>query len=103
MRTFSKWISGFVLVLVFIAGIIFSYYNTASVSLNFGQFRIGTQPVAVWIIGAFVLGGLIGLLVGIGVFRQLRSRVEVRRLRKELNAARQEVNQVRALSLKDID
>jgi hypothetical protein len=37
------------------------------------------------------------------VFRQLKSRAEIRRLKKELANAKQEVNHLRSLSLRDLD
>ncbi len=89
--------------LVFIAGIIFSYYNTEQIAIAFGNWQSSVRPVSVWIIGAFVSGGILGLMVGLGVFRHLRSRAEIRRLNKELELARREVRQLRAMSLKDLD
>jgi len=103
MRKLRNWFSGLILMLVFIAGIIFSYYNTEPVVLVFGSWRSQALALSVWVIGAFVAGGLLGLLVGVGVFRQRRMRKEIRRLKKELAVSRQEMKQFRALSLKELD
>lgn len=103
MRKLANLLSGLVLVLVFLAAIVFSYFNTTPVALQFGNWEFSAQPVSVWIISAFVLGGGLGLLLGFGLFRSLRSNAELRRARKELSEAKQEVKKLRALSLKDLD
>ncbi len=91
MRKIGKILSGLFLITVFGISITFSYLNTAPVSIVLGNWQLSAQPVSVWIIGAFVAGGSIGLLLGLGIFRQLKSRAEIRRLRKQLKAAKQEV------------
>lgn len=87
--------------LVFIASITFSYFNTTAVVITFANWEFPPQPVSVWIIGAFVSGGLLGLLLGLGLFRNLRSRAELKRLTKQLEQARQEAANLRAMSLKE--
>ena len=91
MRKIGKILSGLFLITVFGISITFSYFNTAPVSIVLGNWQLSAQPVSVWIIGAFVAGGSIGLLLGLGIFRQLKSRAEIRRLRKQLKAAKQEI------------
>lgn len=88
--------------LVFLASITFSYFNTAEIGLSFGSIEFAARPVSVWIVGAFVSGGLLGLLLGLRIFHQLRTRSEIRRLTKELENTQQEVNKLRSLSLKDL-
>jgi len=101
MHKLAQLLSGIFLVLVFIASITFSYFNTSPVAISFANWQFPAQPVSVWIIGAFVFGGLLGLVLGLGLFRNLKSRVEIRRLKKLLNQARQEVEDLRAKSGKD--
>lgn len=103
MRKLGNILSGLFLILVFIASITFSYFNTAEVGIALGNVQLTPQPIAVWIIGAFVIGGTIGLLLGLGIVRQLKSRSEIRRLKKQLSQSRQEVNQLRSMTLKDLD
>ena len=102
MRKLSSLFSGLFLVLVFIASITFSYFNPTPVAISFGSLQFAAQPVSVWIVGGFVSGGLIGLLLGLGLFRQLRSRAEIRRLKKELSEAKQELGKLRTMSLRDL-
>lgn len=102
MRKLGNLFSGLFLILVFVASITFSYFNSAPVEISFGNIVFPAVPVSVWIVGAFVSGGLLGLVLGLGLFRQLRSRAEIRRLEKELAEARQEVKQLRSVSLRDL-
>ncbi len=102
MHKVSRLLSALFLLLVFAASITFSYFNTTPVSIAFGNRELPSQPVSVWIIGAFVLGGSIGLMLGLGIFRNLKSRSEIRRLNRLLQKAEQEVQQLRSSSLKDL-
>lgn len=102
MRKLAHLLSGFFLILVFAASITFSYFNPLPVTIIFGNWEFSPLPVSVWIIGAFVCGGLIGLLLGLGLFRNIRSRTENKRLKKKLEGATSEANKLRAMTLKDL-
>jgi len=101
MRQLTQVLSGFFLLLVFAASVTFTYYNSTPVAIGIGSWQLDPQPVSVWIISAFVSGGLLGLLLGLGLFRNLKSRVEIRRLSKALKEAQDEVSSLRSLSLRD--
>lgn len=102
MRQIGRLLSAFFLILVFAVSVTFSYFNSTEVVISFASWQFSSQPISVWVIGAFVSGGSLGLLLGLGVFRNLKSRVEIRRLRKLLTAAEQEVKQLRANTVKDL-
>ena len=101
MRQLTQLLSGFFLLLVFAASVTFTYYNSIPVTIGIGSWQLQPQPVSVWIIGAFVSGGLLGLLFGLGLFRNLKSRAEIRKLTKALKDAEEEVSNLRSLSLRD--
>lgn len=101
MRQLTQLLSGFFLLLVFAASVTFTYYNSIPVAIGIGSWQLPAQPVSVWIIGAFVSGGLLGLVLGLGLFRNLKSRVEIRRLMKALNDAEEEISSLRSLSPRD--
>lgn len=101
MRKLGQFLSGLFLVLVFIASITFAYFNSTPVAISFADWQFPAQPVSVWIIGAFVCGGLLGLLLGLGLFRNLKSRAEIRRLTKQLERAQEEATNLRAAALRD--
>ena len=102
MRQLTQLLSGFFLLLVYAASVTFTYYNSIPVAIGIGSWQLQPLPVSVWIIGAFVSGGLLGLLFGLGLFRNLKSRAEIRRLTKALLEAEEEVLNLRSLSLRDI-
>ena len=101
MRQLTRLLSGVFLLLVFAASVTFTYYNSIPVTIGIGSWQLQPLPVSIWIIGAFVSGGLLGLLLGLGLFRNLKSRVEIRRLTKALMEAEEEVSNLRSLSLRD--
>jgi putative membrane protein len=103
MRKLLNLLSGLFLVLVFLAAITFSYYNTTPVAILFGNWQSIPQPVSVWIVGAFVAGGFLGLLLGSRILSMRRDNASTRRLKKELQDAQQEVRKLRAISLKELD
>ncbi len=55
------------LFLVFLASIAFSFFNTELVPLSFGFVVLSPQPLSLWVVSAFALGGLIGLLLGVAM------------------------------------
>ena len=101
MRQLTRLLSGVFLLLVFAASVTFTYYNSIPVTIGIGSWQLQPLPVSIWIIGAFVSGGLLGLLLGLGLLRNLKSRVEIRRLTKALMEAEEEVSNLRSLSLRD--
>lgn len=91
MQKLIRFCAWLFLLLVFLASVIFSFFNSTAVPLSFGFFMLSPQPLSLWVISAFALGGVIGLSLGIGLFRSLRARLEVKRLRTRLDAAEQEI------------
>ena len=100
MQKLSNLLSGLFLILVFIASITFTYFNSTPVIIKFGSWQVAQLPVSVWIIGAFVSGGLLGLLLGLRFFSGLRSKSEIRRLNEKLHATELEVIKLRSQSVK---
>ena len=101
MRQLTRLLSGFFLLLVFGVSVIFTYYNSIPVSISVGSWQLQPQPVFTWIIGAFVFGGLLGLLFGLGLFRNLQSRVQIQRLTKALSDAEKKISNFRSVSIND--
>lgn len=102
MRQISRLLSAFFLLLVFAVSVTFSYFNSTEVVISFASWQFPSQPVSVWVIGAFVCGGSLGLLLGLGIIRNLKSRTETRRLRKLLAASEKELKQLRTNTIKDL-
>lgn len=95
MRTLKRLLAGFFVVCVFAGAVGFAYYNDTPVTIGMGAWQLPPQAVSIWIMGAFVTGGLLGLLLGLRLFQGLRTGNRVRKLSKQLMAARQELEQLR--------
>ena len=102
MRKFKRIATGLFLLLVFLAGIAFSFLNNTPVPLSLGFRVFEARPLALWVILAFAVGAILGLLFGSGISRYFRTQRELRDLRKRLHASETEVSKLRSLSLKDI-
>ncbi|MGO1462724.1 MAG: LapA family protein [Marinobacter sp.] len=82
-----------VLVLVLLA-LVFSLNNQMAVALNFLVFETEPHGVAVWLMMAFVIGALVGILMtALATFRTSVSR---RTLQKRLDRAEQALEKSRA-------
>lgn len=103
MRQLTQLLFGVFLLLVFAASVTFTYYNSIPVTIGIGSWQLQPLPVSIWIIGAFVSGGLLGLLLGLGLFRNLKLRIEIRRLTKALMEAEEKVSNRRLLPLRDTE
>jgi len=84
MTKFARAFALLFLVLIFFLSVGFSFFNTQLVALSFGFTVLAPQPMAVWIISAFVIGGATGLALGAGLARHWRNAREIHRLRGEL-------------------
>ena len=91
MKALGRTLSGLFLLLVFIASIVFSYSNSEPTALYIGDMALPALPLSAWVIGAFVLGGVMGLLLGLRIFKHLALRLELGRVRKQLSKAEAEL------------
>ncbi len=85
MRSFLQIILGFFLLLLFIGSIAFTLANTWPVPLSLGFISFAPQAVSLWVLLAFCLGALTGLVVGSAMFRGIRTGRRLRRLQQKLD------------------
>ena len=52
-------------------GALFATQNTISVPLTLGQWALGEQPVAVWLLSFLIVGVLLGSLMSSALVKQL--------------------------------
>jgi len=102
MTSLLRFLSGLFLLLVFLAAIGFSFLNTTRIGLSLGLWEFAPQPVSVWIILAFALGGSLGLLFGTGFTQYFKNRRELTYLRKRVHVAETEVARLQSLLSKDV-
>lgn len=91
MKGFVRFITFLVFVGIILLAVLFAYNNTTEVGLWIG-IDLPQQSVGVWVICAFILGGLLGLLTGIGIFRQLKYIIQIKSLRSQLEKAKNSGN-----------
>lgn len=103
MRRLLRLLFLLFLLLVFVISVSFTYSNITPVQLRFAGLVFPPLPVSVLLAGAFVCGGLLGLLCGLRLFRQARAGLESRRLRRKLQDVEAEVARLRTLGLKEPD
>jgi uncharacterized integral membrane protein len=84
MKKLIRTLTGFFLLIVMVLSLGFMRANDALVSLSFGAIESQERPVGLWIAAAFVLGGLLGLMVGLRLFSSLIGRLEIARLRSRI-------------------
>lgn len=96
MRTLKRLLAGFFVVCVFVATVAFAYYNDTQVAVGLGDWRLPPQAVSIWILGAFVIGGALGLLLGLRLFQGFRRNSRMRKLSRQLTAARKEIEKLKS-------
>jgi uncharacterized integral membrane protein len=67
------------------AGALFAVQNESRVSLDLLVYRFAPRSLALWVLSALALGGVLGLLAASGVILRLRARVAL--LRRQLARA----------------
>lgn len=79
------------LLLVAVASVIFVLENQAPVQLSFAGNQAPQWPVAAYITGAFLAGGLLGLLAG--QILRLRLRLKVAKTASQLKRSQRQLNE----------
>ncbi len=95
MSAFARLLAGAFAIGVFVAAVVFAFYNDTPVAIGLGAWRSPPQAVSIWIMGAFVAGGLLGLLLGLRLFQDLRRGSREKKLIRQLAAARGEIERLR--------
>ena len=97
---FLKMIIVFLLsVVILIVGIMFTIHNTEKVSIDLVFLTLPEASLSLWLIAAFVLGGVLGFLLSSVAVVSLKARLMGSR--RKINATSKELDQLRTASLKD--
>jgi putative membrane protein len=93
-----KFLRNILTVLVILAtvavGVLFALQNKLAVPLDMLVYTFEPRSLALWILSAFALGGLLGLLISSAIL--LRTRATLGSVRRQLVRARAEVDKVQA-------
>lgn len=98
MGALLRWCGYLLLALVLIYGVLFAIQNTAAVPLDLLIIKLPERSLALWVLLAFAVGGILGLVLGslalLGLKRQ------VARLRRQLDKANRELDKLRSSDLR---
>jgi lipopolysaccharide assembly protein A len=83
MSKITRFIAGLFFLLVVLAGFIFTSNNSVMVPLWIG-IELSPQSLAVWVLLAFAWGGVLGLLLGYGLFRRIKAQFKINQLEAQL-------------------
>ena len=86
MKGFFRFLTFLLFVAIILLATVFVLRNTTAVSLWLGV-QLPELSVGQLVIIAFITGGLVGLLVGLGIFRQLQYKLRIRQLQSRLDKA----------------
>ena len=75
-------------------GVLFALQNEAPVALDLLVYDFEPKSLALWVLSAFAIGGIFGLLVSSAML--LRMRASLRASRRQLEKTRLELNELRA-------
>lgn len=91
-------ISFIFLVLIILLGVTFATLNSSIVTVNY---YIGHRslPLSLLLVYVFAIGCILGILVTGWMI--IKAKVKIRRLRKRLNLAEKEIENLRAIPLQD--
>ncbi|ANG61911.1 hypothetical protein A8C75_05035 [Marinobacterium aestuarii] len=98
-----RWLRTLLLVVlclvVLFVGILFTIHNTDKVSIDLILVQLPQASLSLWLIAAFVCGGILGILLSSVAVLGLKTRL--RSARKRLAVAQHDLEQQRALVAKD--
>lgn len=90
MKRLARFLLLMLLLAVLLAGFVFTLNNTTAVPLWLGA-DLSPQPLGLWMLLAFATGGLLGLLLGLGLWRRFRQNVELRQVRTKVRQLESEL------------
>lgn len=94
MKFLSTILSILVIVATTGAGVLFALQNKTPVPLDMLVYTFEPRSMALWVLGAFAIGGLLGLLISSGMM--LRKRAALAVSDRQLKRAREELEQLRS-------
>ncbi len=90
MKRLARFLLFLLLVLVLLAGFVFTLNNPTPVPLWLGT-DMAPKPLSIWMLLAFSAGALLGLLLGLGLWQRFLHKLEARQLRARVRQLEQEL------------
>ena len=94
MRALQRWLVLVLLLMVLALGVLFSMQNTDKAALDLLIIQLPEQRISLWVLLAFVVGGIAGLLVSSVAMIRLKSQFLL--LQRRLDRREKELSSLRA-------
>jgi len=99
MTLLRKVLTLLVVLATIVIGVLFALQNTALVPLDLLVYTFAPKSLALWVLVAFAIGGIIGMATASGLV--LRLRASLRSARRKVDKAGAELDNLRTAGLKD--
>ena len=96
MKLLRKLLTLFIVLATLVAGVLFALQNKTLVPLDLLVYTFGPQSIALWILIAFALGGLLGMIVSAVIL--VRTRALLSSCRRQLDRSLAELSKARSES-----
>ncbi|SIT08748.1 putative membrane protein [Neptunomonas antarctica] len=100
MRWLKMLIVFLLSIVILMVGIMFTIHNTEKVSIDLVFLTLPEASLSLWLIAAFVLGGVTGVLLSSVAVVALKTRLMSSR--RKIKALTKECDQLRTTTLKDV-
>ena len=94
MKLLRNLLTVMIVLATLVAGVLFALQNTTPVPLDLLVYTFGPQSIALWILVAFALGGLLGMLVSAAIL--VRTRASLGSCRRQLDRSLAELSKMRS-------
>ena len=101
MKHLRKILTVIILLCTIALGVLFAVQNTVPVPLDLLVYNLQPRSVALWILVAFGLGGVTGMLMSSAML--LRSRAALGSTRRKLTKAQAKMDELRTVSPQESD
>jgi len=91
MKSIARFLLFLLFVLVVFSGFLFTVNNTVEIPLWLGT-SLPPKPLGLWVLLAFAVGALLGLLLGFGLWRRVQLKLQVRQLKHRLDLAERQLS-----------
>ena len=92
MKLLRKLLTVLIVLVTLVAGVLFALQNTTTVPLDLLVYTFGPQSIAVWILVAFVLGGLLGMIASAAIL--VRTQATLGSCRRQLDRTLTELSKL---------
>ena len=93
MKRLRTLLTVIVVLAMLVASVLFALQNETPVPLDLLIYTLGPQSLALWVLIAFALGGVLGMMVSSVIL--LRTRASLNSCKKQLDREREEVSKLR--------